>query len=118
VYQVTISRPGGIVPFEQEWNRRRVQVAHFSTKAADPVEEQRRYALEGATDGQQQPFLQQPANDVWENAPRVDLVLRTYSNGLKIFWNVFFPTYLVSALLKPMAAVQFHNPPVEVCGQV
>lgn len=32
----------------------------------------------------------------WDSAPRFDLVCRAYSGGIKTFWNVFFPTYLVS----------------------
>ncbi|CAN0126901.1 unnamed protein product [Scytosiphon promiscuus] len=31
----------------------------------------------------------------WENAPRVDLVCRTYSGGLYTMWNIFFPSYLL-----------------------
>lgn len=31
----------------------------------------------------------------WANAPRVDLVVRTFAVSLRIFWSVFFPTYLV-----------------------
>lgn len=32
----------------------------------------------------------------WDSAPRFDLVCRAYSGGIKVFWDVFFPTYLVS----------------------
>lgn len=32
----------------------------------------------------------------WENAPRVDLVARTFAGGVNAFWNIFLPTYLVS----------------------
>lgn len=32
----------------------------------------------------------------WENAPRVDLVCRTYGGSLHIWWNIFMPSYLVS----------------------
>ena len=34
----------------------------------------------------------------WENAPRIDLVCRTYSAGADILWRVFFPSYLVSSV--------------------
>lgn len=34
----------------------------------------------------------------WENAPRVDLVCRTYGGSLHIMWNTFFPGYLVRSL--------------------
>ncbi|CAN0057751.1 unnamed protein product, partial [Scytosiphon promiscuus] len=37
----------------------------------------------------------------WENAPRVDLVCRTYGGSLHIMWNSFFPSYL---LFWPMRA--------------
>lgn len=34
----------------------------------------------------------------WENAPRMDLVCRTYGGSLHIMWNTFMPSYLVSAV--------------------
>lgn len=42
---------------------------------------------------------------VWENAPRVDLVCRTYGGSLHIMWNTFLPSYLVSAVCRLLSAV-------------
>lgn len=32
----------------------------------------------------------------WEDAPRVDLVCRSFGDAVDIFWRIFMPTYLVS----------------------
>ncbi|CAB1105766.1 unnamed protein product [Ectocarpus sp. CCAP 1310/34] len=32
----------------------------------------------------------------WKNAPRVDLVTRTFAGGVKAFWDIFLPSFLVS----------------------
>lgn len=34
----------------------------------------------------------------WQNAPRIDLVCRTYGGAIQIFWQTFIPTYLVSSM--------------------
>ncbi|CAN0080627.1 unnamed protein product [Ectocarpus sp. 6 AP-2014] len=31
----------------------------------------------------------------WQNAPRIDLVCRTYGAAIQIFWQTFIPTYLM-----------------------
>lgn len=51
---------------------------------------------EMAEDGENQPLEREMVEGLWQNAPRVDLVCRTFSKGLRLFWTVFFPTYLVS----------------------
>lgn len=55
-------------------------------------------SISGEVVQRQQPLQQGVAEDVWENAPRLDLVCRTFSAGLRTFWVVFFPTYLVSGV--------------------
>lgn len=36
----------------------------------------------------------------WQNAPRIDLVCRTYGAAIQIFWQTFIPTYLVSSMFR------------------
>lgn len=93
----TGARPGHI--FRQAWDTRGLQGATFPAKTVGPVEAPQEVVVE-----EKQPIGQPNANGAWENAPRIDLVCRAYSGTLKIFWDIFFPTYLVSGF-NPMAGV-------------